>query len=103
MNENNKNSKKDNGSASLSIGMCIGLAVGTAIGAATHNIGMWMPRDWGQLQGGKGEQFLLGGGGGRDSVLGTKKMLLPPPCPVGHTLSTPTSQESRRKVRPWRK
>ena len=43
MNENNKNSKKDNGSASLPIGMCIGLAVGTAIGAATHNIGMWMP------------------------------------------------------------
>ena len=37
MNENNKNSKKDNGSASLPIGMCIGLAVGTAIGAATHN------------------------------------------------------------------
>ena len=43
MNENNKNSKKDNGSASLPIGMCIGLAVGTAIGAATHNIGTWMP------------------------------------------------------------
>ena len=36
-------SKKDNGSASLPIGMCIGLAVGTAIGAATHNIGTWMP------------------------------------------------------------
>ena len=43
MNEYNKNSKKDNSSAVLPIGMCIGLAVGTAIGAATHNIGTWMP------------------------------------------------------------
>ena len=43
MNENSNNSKKDNSSAGLPIGMCAGLAVGTAIGAATHNLGLWMP------------------------------------------------------------
>ena len=72
------------------------------------------PRDWGQLQGGRGQEFLWGGGGGRDSVLGTMKMHPPPPAPpgpAGHTLSTPTSQESCRKaglgrnscaIRSWR-